>query len=240
MAKKLKLQKLGLKFQEIRSDNNLSIEEVSKKINVNTKFLKAIEDDNYDVFPARAFAKAYYYKYADFLKISDEFPVKLKAESIQSKKTNKKYLISYIYNNINILFFALFIITALIFLLNNIEPADKASEFLPIENQLIKDSLEEFNNQPKKITPIAPKKNLELFFIGECWVEIYTDNTEPLIYKLYNKDEKLILELEKSFTLIVGNTDNVVARYLGSNIDLKKNANEKKVSINIFKNERLD
>ena len=39
MAKKLKLQKLGLKFQEIRSDNNLSIEEVSKKINVNTKFL---------------------------------------------------------------------------------------------------------------------------------------------------------------------------------------------------------
>ena len=91
MAKKLKLQKLGLKFQEIRSDNNLSIEEVSKKINVNTKFLKAIEDDNYDVFPARTFAKAYYYKYADFLKISDEFPVKLKAESIQSKKTNKRY-----------------------------------------------------------------------------------------------------------------------------------------------------
>ena len=51
------------------------------------------------------------------------------------------------------------------------------------------------------------------------------------------EDEKLKLDVGKSFTLIVGNIDNVVAEYSGKNIDLTKNANKQKVSINIIKNE---
>ena len=68
-------------------------------------------------------------------------------------------------------------------------------------------------------------------------VEIYTDNKKALTYTLYNKDEKLRLDVGKSFTLIVGNIDNVVAKYSGTNIDLTENANKQKVSINIIKNE---
>ena len=87
------------------------------------------------------------------------------------------------------------------------------------------------------IEPIPNNYNLLLIFSGPCWVEIYTDNKKPLIYKLYNNNEVLEIEIKKSFTLIIGNIDNVNADYAGKNINLIDSANEQKVSTTIFKNE---
>ena len=60
MPNELKSQKVGLKFKLARSKLNLSLEDISKDILINIKYLKAIEEDNYSIFPARTFALAYY------------------------------------------------------------------------------------------------------------------------------------------------------------------------------------
>ena len=54
---------------------------------------------------------------------------------------------------------------------------------------------------------------------------------------IYNNSEILEIEIKRSFTLIIGNIDNVHAEYAGKNINLIDNANEQKVSITKFKNE---
>ena len=55
--------------------------------------------------------------------------------------------------------------------------------------------------------------------------------------RLYNNNEVLEIEIKKSFTLIIGNIDNVNADYAGKNINLIDSANEQKVSTTTFKNE---
>ena len=52
MPNELKSQKVGLKFKLARSKLNLSLEDISKDILINIKYLKAIEEDNYSIFPA--------------------------------------------------------------------------------------------------------------------------------------------------------------------------------------------
>ena len=74
MPNELKSQKVGLKFKLARSKLNLSLEDISKDILINIKYLKAIEEDNYSIFPARTFALAYYKKYSKFLGITEKFP----------------------------------------------------------------------------------------------------------------------------------------------------------------------
>jgi hypothetical protein len=104
----------------------------------------------------------------------------------------------------------------------NIEPIgvikEKSEEKL-IAKSLVKDS------------------NLILVFSGPCWVEIYSNNKKRLIYKLYNKDEILGVEIEKSFTLVIGNIDNVKATYGGKIINFINNVNKQKVSTTVFNNE---
>jgi len=126
----------------------------------------------------------------------------------------------------------------ILFHLNNDDDLTNAESALePVTINLPTSSKEENKKELIKVDPVISNTDLELFFLDTCWVEIYTDNKKALIYKLYNKDEKLRLDVGKSFTLIVGNIDNVVAKYSGTNIDLTENANKQKVSINIIKNE---
>ena len=69
--------------------------------------------------------------------------------------------------------------------------------------------IKEVENLRDPLKEPSDNKNLLLIFSGPCWVEIYTDNEKPLIYKLYNKNEVLEIDIKKSFTLVIGNIDNV-------------------------------
>ena len=244
MPKEKKLERLGLKFKQKRSDLNLSIEDISVKLNINTKYLLAIEDDDYSTFPARTFAIAYYNKYANFLNILDKYPIK-DEEIVIHSKAKKKF--TFLNKNqarlkskrLKIVFVLLLLSLFILFHLSNddddLTNAESALE--PATKNIPTSSKEENKKELIKVDPVISNTDLELFFLDTCWVEIYTDNKKALIYKLYNKDEKLRLDVGKSFTLIVGNIDNVVAKYSGTNIDLTENANKQKVSINIIKNE---
>tara|TARA_B000000477_G_scaffold9404_1_gene7813 strand:- start:2873 stop:3610 length:738 start_codon:yes stop_codon:yes gene_type:complete len=245
MPNELKSQKVGLKFKLARSKLNLSLEDISKDILINIKYLKAIEEDNYSIFPARTFALAYYKKYSQFLGITEKFPLSedeiLKNDKTTSTKTSSMQLAGFeefIRDNfIKIIIFILLSITFIAIISFSLIN-DNTSALDQIELEAPVTQILDINDQEDLlIEPMPNNYNLLLIFSGPCWVEIYADNKKPLIYKLYNNNEILEIEIKKSFTLIIGNIDNVIADYAGKNINLIDSANEQKVSITTFKNE---
>jgi cytoskeletal protein RodZ len=247
-VKVVKSGKVGAKFKEARFKLNLSLEDISKNILINIKYLEAIEKDDYSIFPARAFALAYYKKYSKFLEIKDIFPLQETESSVNDRKRSIKssgMRLAEFEKSIRDNFFKIIVfltsslILLIIFSLNLIDNKShnldqrksgaKVTEILDIK---------EIDNVQESIAESMPhNNNLILIFSGPCWVEIYTDNKKPLIYKLYNNNEVLEIEIKKSFTLIIGNIDNVNADYAGKNINLIDSANEQKVSTTTFKNE---
>ena len=90
MVKVVKSGKVGAKFKEARFKLNLSLEDISKNILINIKYLEAIEKDDYSIFPARAFALAYYKKYSKFLEIKDIFPLQEPESPVNDRKRSIK------------------------------------------------------------------------------------------------------------------------------------------------------
>ena len=66
--------KIGKKIKEKRLELKQTIYEISNEINLTEKFLKAIENGNYSIFPAKAFARGYFVKYTTHLGLDLEFP----------------------------------------------------------------------------------------------------------------------------------------------------------------------
>ena len=52
--------KIGKKIKEKRLELKLTIHEISNEINLTEKFLKAIENGDYSIFPAKTFARGYF------------------------------------------------------------------------------------------------------------------------------------------------------------------------------------
>ena len=96
--------KIGKRFSNKRISLGLSLEEASKILFINEDYLNAIEKGNYSIFPSESFARAYFKKYSQYLKIKADLPdifnlhtenkipkKASKIENISSKKENKYF-----------------------------------------------------------------------------------------------------------------------------------------------------
>jgi transcriptional regulator with XRE-family HTH domain len=76
---------LGKKFRDKRRLQKLTIQEISEKTLINLSYINAIEEGKFSEFPAEAFARAYFKKYAQFLDLDVSFP----DEAFNAPKSNK-------------------------------------------------------------------------------------------------------------------------------------------------------
>ena len=81
--------KVGRKFFQAREKLGLSIEEINSSTYINIIYIKAIETGDYSAFPSETFAKAYFKKYSDFLKIKPMFPNIYRKDTTNSKIKKK-------------------------------------------------------------------------------------------------------------------------------------------------------
>tara|TARA_B100001250_G_scaffold274537_1_gene237109 strand:- start:3959 stop:4342 length:384 start_codon:yes stop_codon:yes gene_type:complete len=81
--------KIGRKFFKAREKLGLSVEEINSSIYINIIYIKAIESGDYAAFPSESFARAYFKKYSDFLKIKPTFPNIYRQEKINSRIKKK-------------------------------------------------------------------------------------------------------------------------------------------------------
>ena len=82
--------KVGRKFFKARERLGLSIEEINSSTYINIIYIKAIESGDYAAFPSESFARAYFKKYSDFLKIESTFPNIYRQEKTNSRIIKKK------------------------------------------------------------------------------------------------------------------------------------------------------
>ena len=102
--------KVGRKFFQAREKLGLTIEEINSSTYINIIYIKAIETGDYSAFPSETFAKAYFKKYSDFLKIKPAFPNIYKQDTTNSKIKKK---INKTINENTYLFYIIIIISSL-------------------------------------------------------------------------------------------------------------------------------
>ena len=63
---------VGETLRRERMKRNLDFEEISRELKISTRFLQAIENDQYEKLPGGVFAKSFVRQYARLLGLNDE------------------------------------------------------------------------------------------------------------------------------------------------------------------------
>jgi cytoskeletal protein RodZ len=240
--------KTGIVFSEARLDQKLTIDEVSDKTLINTKFIKAIESGDYTDFPSEGFAKAYFIKYQNFLNIQCEFPSIYVQENRKDQIVKKSVAVfNRSFKKFIIVFGLVVSILTISILLNSFSVKDSTQK---IEQNIKEEELYELteivntNNMSEgieastnlTIEPVVAANNLQLFFTKECWVEIYSKDI-LLVSQLFNEGDIYNKIMQKPYKVVVGNVDAVTGTYNGIKIDFITNANRLNVNTIIFNDE---
>jgi len=240
--------KTGIIFSDARLDQKLTIDEVSDKTLINTKFIKAIESGDYTDFPSEGFAKAYFIKYQNFLNIQCEFPSIYVQENRKDQIVKKSVAVfNRSFKKFIIVFGLVVLILTISILLNSFLAKDRTQN---IEQNIKEEELYELteivntNNTLEDmqastdltIEPVLPTNNLQLFFTKECWVEIYSKDI-LLVSQLFNEGDVYNKIIQKPYKVVVGNVEAVTGTYNGIKIDFITNANRLNVNTIIFKDE---
>ena len=240
--------KTGIIFSDARLDQKLTIDEVSDKTLINTKFIKAIESGDYTDFPSEGFAKAYFIKYQNFLNIQCEFPSIYVQENRKDQIVKKSVAVfNRSFKKFIILFGLALLILTISILLNSFSVKDSTQK---IEQNIKEEELYELteivntNNMSEgieastnlTIEPVVPANNLQLLFTKECWVEIYSKDI-LLVSQLFNEGDIYNKIMQKPYKVVVGNVDAVTGTYNGIKIDFITNANRLNVNTIIFNDE---
>jgi len=233
--------KTGIIFSDARLDQKLTIDEVSDKTLINTKFIKAIESGDYTDFPSEGFAKAYFIKYQNFLNIQCEFPSIYVQENRKDQIVKKSVAVfNRSFKKFIIVFGLVVSILTISILLNSFSVKDSTQK---IEQNIKEEELYELteivntNNMSEgieastnlTIEPVVAANNLQLFFTKECWVEIYSKDI-LLVSQLFNEGDIYNKIMQKPYKVVVGNVDAVTGTYNGIKIDFITNANRLNVN----------
>jgi cytoskeletal protein RodZ len=82
---------LGEKLRIARQQQNLKIEEISKKINIRTEYLYALEEERFDNLPAGLYGKNFLKEYSSFLKLNVKEMEKNYDESFTKNLANNPF-----------------------------------------------------------------------------------------------------------------------------------------------------
>ena len=240
--------KTGIIFSDARLHQKLTIDEVSDKTLINTKFIKAIESGDYTDFPSEGFAKAYFIKYQNFLNIQCEFPSIYVQENRKDQIVKKSVAVfNRSFKKLIIVFGLVVLILIISILLNSFSVKDSTQK---IEQNIKEEELYELteivntNNMSEDIEaitnltiePVLPANNLQLLFTKECWVEIYSKDI-LLVSQLFNEGDIYNKIMQKPYKVVVGNVEAVTGTYNGIKIDFITNAIRLNVNTIIFNDE---
>ena len=241
--------KIGKVFKVARKELGLSKAEVSNSAFMNIRYINAIESGDYSIFPSEVFARAYFFKYQDFLSIECEFPP-LYENNRQYKIVNKSIAeinpsLIPILKAAGAIAVIIFVAVYLFIIFSKETKSNDPSSFRETlsNNELSKiDEADDLNNLieiPANIIeekPLINSNKIVFSFVDECWIEIYS-NDELIINKLFKYGDSFEVEIKRPFKIVVGNAEAVEATYNGNNIDFITNANRLNVGTITFNNE---
>lgn len=85
----------GERFREARSSSGLSLEQLGDKTKIPLKYLKYLEEENYDNLPAEIYIKGFLRSCSDYLKINPDLLIELYTKELRIRNNLKKSIFSF-------------------------------------------------------------------------------------------------------------------------------------------------
>ncbi len=212
----------GSTLKAERKKQKRSLEEIAKKLKIKIEYLKAIEDDNYQLLPAEVFTKAYMRLYAEALNIKSDHllslykdestaaaPVETVIEPKKRKVNFRPFLIVMV----------LLLIAGLTFYLTKYE-AQETVQVIAEETVEVKEPVEtEEIVAPAIIEKVEAIEKMTVEFVATelTWVSISIDEAKPEEWLLRTGDSKT-LNASKGFVIKVGNAGGTKLLFNGQDI----------------------
>ncbi len=205
------MTKIGEKLRKARKNKNLTLEELEERTKIRKKYLRAIEEGNYEIIPGHIYIKAFIKGYANEIGLKGEEMVKKYEELLQQQQKNKKEKKQK--ENENKKFFhkkwvkliIMLLITSLIFIvIYNVfikQPEKSNSTFL---NNNSSKKMQYDNLKSERNSNINNKKTIKIIASEKSWLQIYIDGKKIFQGFMHQGDIKK-LNGEGNAVLKIGN-----------------------------------
>jgi len=173
VPRKIKQNNPGSRLRQARQNHGLSLEEVSKKTDLKTSYLLALEENRFDKLPAGIYGKRFLKEYADYLQLdyqklltdfSEQSTVNYSGDPFSQKivKPHKLMVFPRLIRNLLILSAVVVISICLFFYLKKIVSPPMLTIFFPPANLLTSDTSLVVSGQSENGAEV--KINNELMF----------------------------------------------------------------------------
>lgn len=158
---------IGDRLKEARQESGLSFKEIQDSIKVRTKYLQALEEENYKLIPGEAYVRAFIKGYGNFLGLNgkelvEEYKEKLKKEREALEKEleqeEEEQSTGLFQNKIISSIIVIIVLLVIFFVVYNIFLLNKVSNNYDHESQTISKDITSEINQPE--LPLTITDNL--------------------------------------------------------------------------------
>jgi cytoskeletal protein RodZ len=238
---------LGEYFRDEREKKNITIEQVSSKTKIRPDFIKALEEENYDVLPKEPFVSGFIKNYAIFLDINPEEVYEIylsnKKERVPqenvlsiekvTKEKKKKAQINY--------FFILYVLLGVCVSAVLIYYAFTYIEFIKdrkkydniVEQKVVEQKAEEqVQSQYEKLKQtsvvrpiIADKLEMVLECSDDCWVRVSSDGMK-IFEEILRRKEIRKFNAKDNLEIKIGNVYGLKLTLNGKVIDIMKGSSQ--------------
>lgn len=235
------LAEIGSELKKAREDNGLTLEEIQEATKIRKKYLKAIENENYEVIPGKTYVKAFIKKYAAEVglngkeivkKYENEIQIKQKNEKEQKQKINKETKFwKTKWTKIIIILIIIFSIITIIYTIsvNQLENSSSVTLSNSVNNQKTQDQNKERDTLSKQNTLTIPTNNNNINNNNKSKTNTKTDTLQ-----IHNDKKKMVklIASEKSWLQIYIDEKKIFQGFMYKG-DIKKISGKKTAAITI-------
>lgn len=197
-------ENVGYLLKRTREVREIELEDIAKKTKISVRFLKAIEEERWDILPGDVFIKGFIKTYAQYLGLNpDEVVERYSQERISIQKPEikvlpkKSFKINYLW-----IFSGLFLLVILFsfsfILLKGSKKTIKKDESETLKKERIEVKPVEKVQIIKEDLP-----EIELLFTRHCWLKVEVDG-KNVFEGFKEASDRLEYNFKESFVLKVG------------------------------------
>ncbi len=212
------MENIGKVLKEARESKNLTLDEISQETHILTRYLNAIEEENYSIVPDRIYVIGIIRKYADYLGLDGGEMVRLFMDDVNTTpKTTIREREKVSRHSLNLNFKPLITVLTVVVLIGVFVVVIHMN---PYKNVNVPSSPSEPKTQtqtPVSKTPEPPsqtptnedqpktpdKLSMVIKFSGDCWIRAVDEDGNVLQEKKFSAGEEVTLEA-KEITLRLG------------------------------------
>jgi len=193
-------ESVGYYLKRTREVREIELEDIAKKTKISVRFLKAIEEERWNLLPGEVFIKGFIRTYAQFLGLNpDEVVEKYLQERAKDQRQivevekKEKSKINFLWIPLGIVF--LIILSSVIFLsFKNIKKEKKNFDIKKEQKEIIREEEKLIKEEINKI---------ELLFTRHCWLKVEIDG-KKVFEGFKEAGDKLEYNFNETFILKVG------------------------------------